>query len=78
MPCGKSRCLYDYSDIIFYNFCMISSILIKYKIICTQLYGFKYSYEILIIIWLFGGDRGVIVIVVGNEHGDTSSNPGRD
>ena len=21
---------------------------------------------------------GVIVIVVGNEHGDTSSNPGRD
>ena len=25
-----------------------------------------------------GGDRGVIVIVVGNEHGDTSSNPGRD
>ena len=27
---------------------------------------------------LFGGARGVIVIVVGNEHGDTSSNPGRD
>ena len=26
----------------------------------------------------FGGARGVIVIVVGNEHGDTSSNPGRD
>ena len=24
------------------------------------------------------GDRGVIVIVVGNEHGDTSSNPGPD
>ena len=23
-------------------------------------------------------NRGVIVIVVGNEHGDTSSNPGRD
>ena len=23
------------------------------------------------------GARGVIVIVVGNEHGDTSSNPGR-
>ena len=22
--------------------------------------------------------RGVIVIVVGNEHGDTSSNPGQD
>ena len=35
--------------------------------------------------WLFlkivtvtGGVRGVMVIVVGNGHGDTSSNPGRD
>ena len=26
----------------------------------------------------FGGARGVMVIVVGNEHDDTSSNPGRD
>ena len=25
-----------------------------------------------------GGARGVMVIVVGNEHGDMSSNPGRD
>ena len=25
-----------------------------------------------------GGARGIIVIVVGNEHGDSSSNPGRD
>ncbi len=25
-----------------------------------------------------GGARGVIIIVVGNEHGDTSSNPGRN
>ena len=25
-----------------------------------------------------GGTRGVMVIVVGNGHGDTSSNPGRD
>ena len=24
-----------------------------------------------------GGARGVMVIVVGNGHGDTSSNPGR-
>ena len=24
------------------------------------------------------GARGVMVIVAGNEHGDTSSNPGRD
>ena len=27
---------------------------------------------------LLGGARGVMVIVVGNRHGDTSSNPGRD
>ena len=27
---------------------------------------------------LHGGARGVMVIVVGNGHGDTSSNPGRD
>ena len=26
----------------------------------------------------YSGARGVIVIVVGNEHGVTSSNPGRD
>ena len=26
----------------------------------------------------FGGARGVMVIVIGNGHGDTSSNPGRD
>ena len=25
-----------------------------------------------------GGARGVVVIAVGNEQGDTSSNPGRD
>ena len=25
-----------------------------------------------------GGARGVMVIVVGSGHGDTSSNPGRD
>ena len=27
--------------------------------------------------WLNGGAHGVMVIVVGNGHGDTSSNPGR-
>ena len=27
---------------------------------------------------VFGGACGVMVIVVGNEHGDTSSNPGRE
>ena len=28
--------------------------------------------------FFYGGARGVMVIVVGNGHGDTSSNPGRD
>ena len=27
---------------------------------------------------LYGGARGVMVIMVGNGHGDTSSNSGRD
>ena len=27
---------------------------------------------------LCGGARGLMVIIAGNEHGDTSSNPGRD
>ena len=35
-----------------------------------------YTYNLLI--YVYGGARGVIVIVVGNEHGDTSSNPGRE
>ena len=29
-------------------------------------------------IYVCGGARGVMVIVVGNGHGDTSSNPGQD
>ena len=29
-------------------------------------------------IYHMGGARGVMVIIVGNGHGDTSSNPGRD
>ena len=27
---------------------------------------------------IYGGARGVMVIVIGNAHSDTSSNPGRD
>ena len=36
-----------------------------------SMYGYHY-------VDLSGGARGVMVIVVGNGHGDTSSNPGRD
>ena len=38
----------------------------------------KDGYYLRIFLNLFGGASGVIVIAVGNEHGDTSSNPGRD
>ena len=34
--------------------------------------------NIMLIIETKRGARGVVVIVVGNGHGDTSSNPGRD
>ena len=33
---------------------------------------------IIIIIIILGGACGVMVIIVGNGHGDTGSNPGRD
>ena len=36
------------------------------------------KYISISIISIKGGARGVMVIVVGNGHGDTSSNPGRD
>ena len=35
-------------------------------------------YKVIITKILTGGARGVMVIVIGNGHGDTSSNPGRD
>ena len=43
--------------------------------ICTQLNGSEYRNVILII---QGCACGVMVIVVGNGYGDTSSNPGRE
>ena len=36
------------------------------------------SLSLFIAMSLNGGARGVMVIVVGNEHGDPSSNPGLD
>ena len=37
-----------------------------------------YEENIALITNSLGGARGVVVIVVGNGHGDTSSNPGPD
>ena len=34
--------------------------------------------QIKLLLFDRGGARGVMVIVVGNGHGDTSSNPGPD
>ena len=49
---------------------------------CSHYYwhggSFKMSHFLNFYFQIFGGARGVMVIVVGNEHGDTSSNPGRD
>ena len=42
------------------------------------LYTLKFLTCIIIIIIMVWGARGVVVIAVGNEHGDTSSNPGRE
>ena len=36
-----------------------------------------YMYD-LPILWCLGGAHSVMVIVVGNGHSDTISNPGRD
>ena len=46
--------------------------IVTYKLSVYKLYIFD------IYIWTFMYKHGVIVIVVGNGHGDTSSNPGRD
>ena len=44
----------------------------------TQGHRHYYIYIYIYIYFFYGGARGVIVIVVGNEHGDPSSNPGLD
>ena len=38
----------------------------------------KYNHKKQTLLKIYGGARGVMVIVVGIGHGDTSSNPGRD
>ena len=38
---------------------------------------YTYSFVYTLLDTHFGGNRGVMVIVVGNRDGDTSSNPGR-
>ena len=42
------------------------------------LHGSLLKHFFSIIRYVFGGAHGVMVIVAGSGHGDTSSNPGRD
>ena len=44
----------------------------------TESYKLTKSQEKINLLIKGGGARGVMVIVVGNGHGDSSSNPGRD
>ena len=48
----------------------------NYKIfLCIYIFS---SLLLFYFIFICGGARGVMVIVVGNGHGDTSWNPGQD
>ena len=47
------------------------------RTVCAYIYIYIYGWN-PISRGVLGGARGVMIIVVGNGHGDTSSNPGRD
>ena len=61
---------------------LLSFITWKQIILCKLLVLDRNTLNHTIVSKLFvlrlGGARGVMVIVAGNGHGDTSSNPGRD
>ena len=69
------------SIILFLRYLVVSKIwLIDFYGMSTCL-GLFYALGLrnhLHLTFIFGGDCGVVVIVVGNGHGDTSSNPRRD
>ena len=48
-----------------------------FSIAGVRIIGFIPFPRVLMLCEKNGGARGVMVIVVGNGHGDTSSNPGR-
>ena len=51
-------------------------IIVKVWDCCLKMSNFEL--DPLYYVHFYGGARGVVVIVVGNGHGDTSSNPDRD
>ena len=58
-------CLISLSEFSFVNDLKLTYLYTSIAVVSTQLNG-------------LGGARGVMVIVLGNGHGDTSLNPGRD
>ena len=58
-----------------------SAVFVDVGLECGSAYGVTSTWKLdagYVSSTTFGGARGVMVIVVGNGHGDTSSNPGRD
>ena len=60
---------YSYVIIVICSHTAVLYLVFSRQIIGTQLWRYIVSRG-------YGGARGVMVIVVGNAHGDTSSNPG--
>ena len=56
----------------------MKTIVWKPLMINKSLVNYVYIYIYIYIHARIGGARGVMVIVVGNRHNDTSTNPGRD
>ena len=70
---------YVLRDCLYVRMCMYIYLFLVYSwvFICI-FYNYKLLYGCVCSYTVYGGARGVIVIVVGNEHGDPISNPGRD
>ena len=49
-----------------------------YVCVYERMYELPRCNNACVLVYACVGARGVIVIVVGNEHGDTGSNPGRN
>ena len=71
--------VHDKARILYVLFCRMDSGLSMYHLIVWWNFSLftRHTYLILLSVKP-GGACGVMVIVVGNGHGDTGSNPGRD
>ena len=67
--------------LLFFFECVYLSLLypsLMFDTFCHSVCVLEWFWISLTVIFPLGGASGVMVIVVGNGHGDTSSNPGRD